>query len=227
MKQSRDKAFKVAVIDDFLDDPDKARQLAYTEGDFENCPDKTEQIYNDLATKELRDTEAQTKVFEDILGEEILMAGNKFRKFNICMEMPDGQVHVHHDSCDYLGFVHLQDPQTPEDGTYLVRHKETGVNYYRPDLFGSEMVQDAVEGSDNLDLSKWEIDLFIPMKKNRLVIIEPLHYHTESRTFGKIAETARCVEIFHMFKKSRLDHWLRELKEEITSGEYELYGDLL
>jgi len=212
---------KIIVKDDFLEDPEHSRKLANT-GNFEGSCDHNEYHWNDLKTKEPRDSEKYNRIFSKLLEEEVLCVDDSFRKYNICLERPDKKVHVHHHDVDYIAIVYLNHPELETDGTAIMKHIETGIEYKDEQRFGSEITAEGDWQSDSYDLSKWETKMFIPMKFNRLLIFEPRYYHTETRTFGKTIEEGRCVELFHIIKKEKINYWKEFWKEDIESGEYDL-----
>ena len=118
--------------------------------------------------------------------------------------LPGGH-HIHHDDVDYIGIVYLNDSYSDEDGTQFLRHKETGITYRDVEKFGSQFIADS--SGDSRDINKWEPYLLTQAKPNRLVLFEPLYYHSERRTFGNQWDDARCIEIFHMVKKDRIFYW--------------------
>ena len=204
----------IIIKDNFYSDTEReiAREIALSTPK-EKAVDSNEFIFNDLISTEERDTVAQEKMFSELLGRDIILGKNKYRKFNVCME-DKGGIHVHHDDADYIGIIYLNDSYTSEDGTQLLRHKETGITYRNIDLFGSENISESLP--ETRDESKWEAYLKISAKPSRLVIFEPLYYHSEMRTFGNEFKDARCVEIFHMFKKEKLGEWLDYFDMDIS-----------
>jgi hypothetical protein len=193
----------IVIKDDFLDDYKEAREIALS-CSKEDAVDSNDFIFNDLISNVKRDTLSIQKEFRELLKDDVYLVENDYRKFNVCME-DSGGYHIHHDDVDYIGIVYLNDTYTEEDGTQFLRHKETGIDYRNVELFGSQFISES--GGDNRDISKWDSYLQIKAKPNRLVLFEPLYYHSEMRTFGNDWNNARCVEIFHMVKKNRVDYW--------------------
>ena len=193
---------KIEIVDNFLEDPKGARELAVNEGDFVNCLDKSDWHYNDLLVKtHKRDSRKESKFFSEILGENVKMYNNTYRKFNVAIENPWNKVHIHHDDVDFIAFCYLNEEYTKEDGTFILRHKETGIIEKNEELFGSEITSEGDLDGDAFNLEKWDTRMFIPMRYNRLVIFEPKFYHCGSSVFGKNIEKGRIVEVWHMNKK--------------------------
>lgn len=194
---------KIIVEDNFLPDYEASRYIALTTPK-KNAEDKTDYIFNDLVSSVKRNTVEQQKVFTNLIGEPVNLVFNEYRKYNVCLSDPEGY-HIHHDDCDYIGIVYLNDNYSSEDGTQLLRHKDTGITRVNRELFGSQNVSEAKE--INRDISKWEPYLKVQAKPNRLLIFEPTLYHSETRTFGNSFRDARVVEIFHMIKPEKLTYW--------------------
>lgn len=207
---------KVIIKDDFLEDREFAKQVALNTPK-EEAYDSTEYIFNDLISSEKRDSKKYQAIFRDLLKEEVYLVEDEFRKFNVCMEDPEGY-HIHHDDVDYIGIVYLNDSYSDEDGTQFLRHKETGIVYRDTERFGSELISESK--GDTRDITKWEPYLLTQAKPNRLVLFEPLYYHSERRTFGKEWNEARCVEIFHLVKKENIPYWCDYF--DVTEEEMEL-----
>lgn len=195
---------KIEIVDNFFSPTQcyYARNIAY-ETDPNNSEDHDDRTFNDLISDVPR---IQNKeFFEERLNEELYMVDNRFRKFNVVMKDHNKGLHIHHDDCDFIGVVYLNENYGPEDGTTFWRHRETGISYRDLDRFGGQNVSESARTKE--DILEWEPYLNIQARTGRLLILEPLYYHSESRVFGEQFDEARCVEIFHMIKKSRLDYW--------------------
>ena len=196
----------IVIKDNFYSDREReeARLLAISTPKSK-AVDSNEFIFNDLISGELRDTENQEKMFSNLLNDDIVLGKNTYRKFNVCMNDLGGH-HIHHDDADYIAIIYLNDEYSDADGTQLLRHIETGTTFKNEELFGSENISESY--GDTRDITKWESYLKIQAKPGRLVIFEPQFYHSEMRTFGNSFDNARCVEIFHMFKRDKVQEWL-------------------
>jgi hypothetical protein len=117
---------------------------------------------------------------------------------------------IHIDESDWTGVLTLT---LPEDcrgagGTEFYRHlptntdrlpinaqrlKETGYDSY------DALKQDVLE-RDALDRSKWELSMRVPMRFNRLVLVQPQYWHTAGESFGDSVENGRLVYLM-FFKR--------------------------
>jgi hypothetical protein len=55
-----------------------------------------------------------------------------------------------------------------------------------------EMQRDILD-KDALDRSKWELTMTVPMRFNRLVLLQPHYWHTSGPGFGNSVENGRLV----------------------------------
>ena len=53
---------------------------------------------------------------------------------------------------------------------------------------------------DALDRSKWELAMRVPMRFNRLVLVQPQYWHTAGESFGDTVENGRLVYLM-FFKR--------------------------
>jgi len=197
---------RIVVKDNFLYDPNKARQMGIR-ANYDACEDKTEWHWIDAQSTTTIDKPALETTFTELIGESVELVEADYHKFNMSYENPYDLLHIHHDDYDYIGIVYLNTPDQydEKDGTLIVSHTETGIDYMDEERFGNHDTYrggtiDDYTNNDSYDLSKWTTKMFIPMKFNRLVLFEPRYYHVGTRVFGDSLETGRLVEVFHMKK---------------------------
>lgn len=86
-------------------------------------------------------------------------------------------------------------------GTEFYRHRRTGTDHIplTPEAlttagYGSYDELDAdILQKDALDRSKWEQTLSVPMRYNRLILLQPHFWHTSGPGFGNSVENGRLV----------------------------------
>ena len=62
-----------------------------------------------------------------------------------------------------------------------------------------ELRQDILD-KDALDRSKWELSTNIPMRFNRLVLLQPQYWHTAGESFGDSVEDGRLVYLMFFLR---------------------------
>ena len=164
----------VYVIDDFLPDPEalRARALGLTYSGRGNYPgrDSLERLpidgLDDAVSAIMRQRfQAQT-------GDEFSHA-----KCRLTLASDDGVAGVHVDPSHLSAILYLS---RPEELSAL------GYSTY------GEMHQDIVR-KDGGDRSKWELTMSVPMRFNRLVLLQPHYWHTAGPGFGDSVENGRLV----------------------------------
>ncbi|GGB29672.1 hypothetical protein GCM10011505_08780 [Tistrella bauzanensis] len=114
-----------------------------------------------------------------------------------------GVVHID-PGCAWAGIVFLSLDEHARGGTEFFRHKETGTdraplsNEEAQAKFGCatpDEVLDTVLKRDGGDRSKWDLQMVLPMKFNRLILFRPWLWHTSGEDFGDRPENGRLVQI--------------------------------
>ena len=190
----------VYVIDDFLPDPEalRARALGLTYSGRGNYPgrDSLERLpidgLDDAVSAIMRQRfQAQT-------GEEFSHA-----KCRLTLASDDGVAGVHVDPSHLSAILYLSRPEDCRGGTEFFRHIRTGTDRVpmRPEELSAlgystygEMHQDIVR-KDGGDRSKWELTMSVPMRFNRLVLLQPHYWHTAGPGFGDSVENGRLVHL--------------------------------
>jgi len=131
-------------------------------------------------------------------------------KFRITLASDSGKAKVHTDPAHWSGILYLSRPQDCRGGTEFFRHIRTGTDRapttpedLRAHGYSSfeEMHADIIE-RDNLDDSKWEKIMEVPMRFNRLVLLRPWFWHTAGPGFGDSLENGRLVYLL-FFESAR------------------------
>ncbi len=122
-------------------------------------------------------------------------------KCRIAVASDIGRAKVHIDSAHWSGILYLSRPEDCRGGTEFYRHVRTNTDrapmtpeQLRAHGYASfdQMHGDIIE-RDSLDDSQWEMNMQIPMRFNRLVLLRPWLWHTASPGFGDSIENGRLV----------------------------------
>ena len=119
---------------------------------------------------------------------------------------------IHFDPAEGLcwaGIVYLSKdenvPNLKEAGTQFWKHKERGIESVPMSKEGLEeqgwnSFDDMLEflETDGMDRSKWELQIEIPWKYNRLVLFRPWMFHSPGFPFGDSKDNCRTIQTFFL-----------------------------
>jgi hypothetical protein len=117
---------------------------------------------------------------------------------------------IHIDESDWTGVLTLTRPEDCRGagGTEFYRHLPTGTD--RLPINGEKLRETGYASYDDLkhdildrdalDRSKWELSMSVPMRFNRLVLLQPQYWHTAGESFGDSVENGRLVYLM-FFKR--------------------------
>jgi hypothetical protein len=117
-----------------------------------------------------------------------------------------GRIHI--DQSHWSGILYLSRPEDCRGGTEFYRHLPTGTDRLPMDEASlsaagycsyDELKQDILE-KDALDRSKWELTMSVPMRFNRLVLLQPQYWHTSGPGFGDSVENGRLVYLMFFLR---------------------------
>jgi len=186
------------VIDDFLRDPEPVRQralgLTYSRpGHYPGMnsiekirlPNLTEAI-SQLVHEPLHTPWSDTYAHESC-------------RLSLASDDKPGRIHI--DTSHWTGVLSLSRDEDSRSATQFFRHRSTGLEALplTPEAlsaagFGSYDELDAeLLQKDALDLSKWEPTVSVPLRYNRLILIQPHYWHTAGPGFGDSVENGRLV----------------------------------
>jgi hypothetical protein len=199
--------FNFLTVDNFYQDPDAVRRYAlalnYPEPDAEHTyPGRNSQgIFYDgeihqqlelMVARRLKyPTQNQAGYFRYSL------AGDKYKQY----------IHVD-PGWDVAGVLYLNPPTQvePQAGTSFWMHKRLGMervpaNATEAAVYGFnsyDSIREHLIYGDGLDAGKWERYALVPMRYNRLVLFDPMLWHSHNENFGSTLATARLVQLFFL-----------------------------
>ena len=186
----------VYIIDDFLPNADAIRahalKLTYTRPGHYPGRDSVEKI--------------EIKGLDEIVS---AIMRQRFRstedtahgRCRLTLRSDDKIPGVHVDPSNLSGILYLSRPEDCRGGTEFFRHIRTNTDHVpmsveelKPLGYDSyqEMHRDIVV-KEGLDRSKWERTMNVPMRFNRLVLLQPQYWHTSGPGFGDNVENGRLV----------------------------------
>ena len=118
------------------------------------------------------------------------------------------QARIHIDQSHWSGILYLSRPEDCQGGTEFFRHKRTNsdrVPMDEPSLRAAgystyEELQKDILDKDALDRSKREHTMTVPMRFNRLVLLQPHYWHTAGPGFGDSLENGRLIYLMFFLR---------------------------
>jgi hypothetical protein len=195
------------VLDEFLPDPHAVREKALT---FDYAVPGRFPGLNSRQKIKIPWLEA---AISRIVGEHVHAPWTQDFSHGNCrlaLDADNKPARIHIDESDWTGVLTLTLPEhcRGAGGTEFYRHvptntdrlpinqeklRETGYSTY------DELKRDVLD-RDALDRSKWELSMRVPMRFNRLVLVQPQYWHTAGESFGNSVEDGRLVYLM-FFKR--------------------------
>lgn len=174
------------VIDNFLDQPDKSREIALTQTFAES------KYYKGFrATTPNFSQEIDSKL-KEIFRSGIHYVGASY----MYHYSPAGVPEVYHADPspplgEWAGVLYLKPNAPIESGTSLFKHKKTGQDSGDPSRFSSQPPPYCYH-----DLTEWEETDFVGNIYNRIILFKGNRVHSMRRPFGHSPATSRLTQLF-------------------------------
>lgn len=126
----------------------------------------------------------------------------------VALAKDDKPARIHIDQSHWSGILYLTRPEDCQGGTEFYRHLPTGTDHLpltEESLAAAgystydELRKEILE-KDALDRSKWELTMTVPMRYNRLVLLQPQYWHTAGHSFGDSIENGRLVYLMFFLR---------------------------
>jgi hypothetical protein len=189
------------IIDDFLTDPQSARSKALAL-DYDAAL-KNGNYPGTLSSESLPIAGLDDAVSQIIGAKVKPQPGTSHSRCRLTLANDKGLSGVHIDPCFYSGILYLNLPEHCRGGTDFFRHKRTGLDRVPMDTGQmlaagyadpNQLIEEVVN-ADTLKPSKWEKQLTVPMRFNRLVLFSPWMFHNSARGFGSRPDNGRLVHL--------------------------------
>ncbi|HEY0629056.1 MAG TPA: DUF6445 family protein [Sphingomicrobium sp.] len=195
----------VFVIDDFLQDPHAVRQQALTlnyavQGRFPGL--------NSVEKLRLQGLE---QVVSALVREPVHAPWTKDFSHGSCRlalasDNQPGRIHI--DQSHWSGILYLSRPEDCQGGTEFYRHIPTNTDRVPMDPAGLKSIgyssydemKSEILDQDVFDRSKWELTYTVPMRFNRLVLLQPHYWHTSGAGFGDSVENGRLIYLMFFMR---------------------------
>jgi hypothetical protein len=193
------------VIDDFLRNPEEVRaqalSLDYAVGGR----------YPGLNSVQKLRIEGLDQVISTLVREPVRAPWTKDFSHGSCrvaLASDDQEARIHIDQSHWSGILYLSRPEDCAGGTEFFRHKRTNTDRVPMDeqqlkatgYASYEELQKDILDKDALDRSKWEHTMTVPMRFNRLVLLQPHYWHTAGPGFGDTLENGRLIYLMFFLR---------------------------
>lgn len=193
------------VIDDFLRNAERVREEAL------KLNYSVKGRFPGLNSSEKITIEGLDQVVSSIVREPVRAPWTKDFSHGSCRlalakDNQPGRIHI--DQSHWSGILYLSRPEDCQGGTEFFRHIRTGTDRVPMDTeslnkigYSSyEELQHDILDKDALDRSKWELTMTVPMRFNRLVLLQPHYWHTSGPGFGDSVENGRLVYLMFFLR---------------------------
>lgn len=195
----------VFVIDDFLRNAERVRAEALT---LNYCDTGHFPGFN---SREKLNIEGLDQIVSMLVREPVrAMWGEdtSHARCRLSLARDDRPGRIHIDQSHWSGILYLTRDEDCQGGTEFFRHKRTRTDRVPMDSESLnrigystyEDLQHDILDKDALDRSKWEQTMTVPMRFNRLVLLQPHYWHTSGQSFGDSAENGRLVYLMFFLR---------------------------
>ena len=195
----------LTVIDDFLADPEafRARALGF---DY-----SVEGPYPGRNSVERIEIAGLERLVSGMVGERVQIP-RPLQSHGSCRltleDDMDAPARIHVDPTHWSGVLYLNRPEDCRGGTEFFRHLPSQLDRVPADpaklkaagYSSYDELQREVVDRDSADRSKWELTMTVPMRFNRLVLLQPQYWHTAGPGFGDTVANGRLVYLM-FFKR--------------------------
>jgi hypothetical protein len=193
------------IIDDFLRNAEEVRaqaiSLNYAVGGR----------YPGLNSVEKVRIDGLDQVISNIVREPVRAPWSKDFSHGSCrlaLAADNQPARIHIDQSHWSGILYLSRPEDCRGGTEFFRHIPTNTDRLPMDpqslqkagYSSYEELKEEILEQDALDRSKWELTMTVPMRFNRLVLLQPHYWHTAGPGFGDSLENGRLIYVMFFLR---------------------------
>ena len=193
------------VIDDFLRNAEAVRKEALS------LNYQVQGRFPGLNSKEKITIEGLDQVVSALVREPVRAPWTKDFSHGSCriaLASDDQPGRIHIEQSHWSGILYLSRPEDCQGGTEFYRHVRTGTDRVPMDAeslkrIGYDSYEDLqhdILDKDALDRSKWELTMTVPMRFNRLVLLQPHYWHTSGPGFGDTLENGRLIYLMFFLR---------------------------
>jgi len=195
----------VFVIDDFLRNPEEVRAQALS------MEYAVQGRYPGLNSVQKLRIDGLDQVISSLVREPVRAPWTKDFSHGSCrvaLASDKQEARIHIDESHWSGILYLSRPEDCRGGTEFFRHKRTNTDRVPMDEDSLKAIgyssykelQHDILDKDALDRSNWEHTMTVPMRFNRLVLLQPHYWHTAGPGFGDSLENGRLIYLMFFLR---------------------------
>lgn len=195
----------VFVIDDFLRNPEEVRAQALSM-DY-----ALQGRYPGLNSVQKLRIEGLDQIISALVREPVRAPWTDDFSHGSCrvaLASDEQDARIHIDQSHWSGILYLSRPEDCRGGTEFFRHKRTNTDRVPMDeeslraagYASYKELQHDILDKDALDRSKWEHTMTVPMRFNRLVLLQPHYWHTAGPGFGDTLQNGRLIYLMFFLR---------------------------
>ena len=195
----------VFVIDDFLRNPEEVRAQALS------MEYAVQGRYPGLNSVQKLRIDGLDQVISSLVREPVRAPWTKDFSHGSCrvaLASDKQEARIHIDESHWSGILYLSRPEDCRGGTEFFRHKRTNTDRVPMDEDSLKAIgyssykelQHDILDKDALDRTNWEHTMTVPMRFNRLVLLQPHYWHTAGPGFGDSLENGRLIYLMFFLR---------------------------
>ena len=195
----------VFVIDDFLRNPEEVRAQALS------MEYAVQGRYPGLNSVQKLRIDGLDQVISSLVREPVRAPWTKDFSHGSCrvaLASDKQEARIHIDESHWSGILYLSRPEDCRGGTEFFRHKRTNTDRVPMDEDSLKAIgyssykelQHDILDKDAFDRSNWEHTMTVPMRFNRLVLLQPHYWHTAGPGFGDSLENGRLIYLMFFLR---------------------------
>jgi hypothetical protein len=205
---------KIIVVDDFYPDIDKVRNQAL-EAEYE--PEGLSKNYPGCNSKKSFWNDELKDLLSKVIGRDVSpKLGTACGSYRYVSQSHQSKQIIHFDHFDppsksgqrWAGVIYLSLPEHydgHDSGTKIYSHKQSGIqvapfNHIESQKIGVRTINDMQYffETQGIDESKWNVELNVPFKYNRMVLFRPWLWHGIAGHFGDNILNSRLTQLLFL-----------------------------
>lgn len=176
-----------AIIDDFLDHPLAVRKAIIETPMKDHLNEADGVVYPGIVEISEDMQQHLNFLYEDLFNAKFIPKLH-FARHSYESMAPPNWAHSDFNMCGWIGLLYLSPHDYPWDGTFLLKHKITGLQTHPEN---DDQMETLLRDSNNKNA--WDQVMMFPSRFNRLVILNARYIHAAAYKWGNNRVNSRLV----------------------------------